>query len=285
MLGAPDTCLGTFPEMTSLARFQQSAVLPLRGAGTALLILNGVWLLGLPQTLGISLINASQVAIVVGLLSGRWLLRPMYGAVLALFALIGICLLTPVARTLGAPFVRNDPVNLGAVDAVFVFSGGVNSRGLILGEALDRLLSGIALRARRPQLPLVLSIVHNRKRPGGTSSQADQRALTALSPATGGVEWIDSVATTRDEAVRLSQLAFQQRWKRVVAVTSPMHTRRACATLEAIGLTVTCVAAPSREAAWPPRNAGDRISVAQHVVYESLAWTKYRLFGWARWSR
>lgn len=271
--------------MTSLARVQQSAVLPLRGAGTALLILNGVWLLGLPQILGIGLITASQVAIAVGLLAGRWLLRPMYGAVLVLFAGIVICVLPPVSRTLGAPFVRNDPVDLDAVDAVFVFSGSVNSRGLIRGEALDRLLSGMALRAQRPQLPLVLSIVHNRKRPGGASSQADQLALSALSHASGGIEWIDSVSSTRDEAVRLSQLAFQKRWKRVVAVTSPMHTRRACAALEAIGLSVTCVAAPWREAAWPPRNAGDRISITQHVVYESLAWTQYRLAGWARWSR
>jgi uncharacterized SAM-binding protein YcdF (DUF218 family) len=264
---------------------QQSAVLPLQGAAAALLILGGAWLLGVPQALGMGRIVMIPVAMLFGLAAGRWLIRPMVATALLLLLLIGIGVATPIATTLGSPFVRNDSLDLRAVDAVFVFSGGVNSRGLITGESLDRLLFGIAERARRPELPLVLSIVRHNERPDGASSQADQRKLTALAPAEGGVEWIDSVASTRDEAVRLSRLAFQHRWKRVVAITSPMHTRRACATLESLGLAVTCVAAPWRQAAWPPKNTGDRLLVIQRVVYETLAWTQYRLTGWARWSR
>ena len=182
------------------------------------------------------------------------------------------------------PFVRNDAVNLEAVDAVFVFSSSVNSHGLVSGEGVDRLLTGIALRARRPALPLIVSVVRSSERQNGISSLADQRALIAMVPATGPVEWIDSVSSTRDEAVRLTRKAFLQRWKRVAVVTSPMHTRRACATVEAMGLAVTCVAAPWRTVGWPARTAGDRLVLMQRLVYELLAWGQYRATGWATWS-
>ena len=78
--------------------------------------------------------------------------------------------------------------------------------------------------------------------------------------------------------------AFGQRWKRVAVVTSPMHSRRACATVEGTGLAVTCVVAPWRPAAWPARTAGDRIVVMQRLVYETLAWAQYRVSGWATWG-
>ena len=154
--------------------------------------------------------------------------------------------------------MRNDRLNLENVDAIFVFSGGVNSRGLVMGEAIDRLLTGIAMRARRPALPLVISNVRADNTTTAATSAADQRALIAMAPAAGPVESIDSVWSTRDEAVKLTRRAFQARWKRVAVVTSPMHTRRACATVEELGLAVTCVAAPWRPSGWPARTPSDR---------------------------
>ena len=274
--------------MPSAARFRQAAELPIHGAALALLILAGCWVTGITVALGIERLPAIPVAVVVGLIAGRWLVRPMALVTLVLLLVIGVGVWSPLVPRLAAPFVRADvpsvsAVNMDAIDAVFVFSATVNSRGLVTSEGLDRLLTGIALRARRPSLPLMVSIVREGNRFTGRSSRDDQQALIALVPAAGAVEWIDSVAGTRDEAVRLSRRAFQARWRRVAVVTSPMHSRRACASVEALGLPVTCVVAPWRPASWPARTARDRMMVMQRLTYETLAWAQYRVTGWAQW--
>ena len=254
----------------------------MQGAILMLLILATGWVIGLPEAIGVNRTLAIPAMIVIGLLLGSWALRWMYIALALLMTVAAIGIWSPLVPRLAAPFMRSDTQNLANVDAVFVFSGRVTSRGLVSGEAIDRLLTGIALRAKRPELPLIVSVQRSPDRPL-LSSMPDQRFLIGLVPAAGPVEWIDSVASTRDEAVRLSRRAFQARWKRVALVTSPMHTRRACATVEALGLDVTCVMAPWRVAGWPARTPGDRMILMQRLVYESLAWAQYRITGWASW--
>ena len=269
--------------MISLARVQQAADAPMRGAALALLILATCVLLGVTESIGIHRPLAIPAALIIGAALGRWLLRPMLWLALILMTIAAIGIWSPVVDIATAPFIRNDPVQLDSVQAVFVFSNSVTTRGLVKGEGVDRLLAGIALRARRPELPLIISVVRSADR-RGISSLADQRALIALVPAIGPVEWIDSVHSTRDEALRLTRRAFSAHWTRVAIVTSPTHTRRACATVEALGLAVTCVAAPWRVASFPPRSSGDRLIVMQRLVYESLAWAQYLVTGWASWS-
>ncbi len=270
--------------MISVAQLKQYAEAPLHGALLALLILATASLLGLPAALGFSRPLAIPAAALLGLVLGRWFVKPFFIAALVLMTVAATGIWSPLVPQIARPFVRNDPVNLETVDAVFVFSNGVNSHGLVMGEGVDRLLTGITLRARRPSLPLIVSVVRSTERRNGISSIADQRALIAMVPAAGPVQWIDSVYSTRDEAVRLTRMAFLQRWKRVAVVTSPMHTRRACATVEALGLAVTCVAAPWRPAGWPARTSSDRVLLMQRLVYEMLAWAQYRVTGWASWS-
>ena len=56
----------------------------------------------------------------------------------------------------------------------------------------------------------------------------------------------------------------------LTVVTSPLHTRRACAAFEHLGLTVTCVGAGQYHWwTWP-----------YDAVYEQLGWIKYRMKGW-----
>ncbi len=270
--------------MISVAKLKQLAEAPLHGALLALLILATAVILGLPAALGFQRPLAMPIAFAVGALLGHWFVKPMFVVLSVMMTVVAIGIWSPIVPQVARPFVRNDAVNLDAVDAVFVFSNSVNSHGLVSGEGVDRLLTGIALRARRPALPLIVSVVRSTERQNGISSLADQRALIGLAPAAGPVEWIDSVYSTRDEAVRLTRKAFLQRWKRVAVVTSPMHTRRACATVEAMGLAVTCVAAPWRPAGWPARTASDRLVLMQRLVYEVLAWGQYRVTGWATWS-
>lgn len=270
--------------MISVAKIRQSSEAPLHGALLALLILASASLIGLTEALGFDRPLAMPTALLVGALLGRWFVKPIFILAIVLMTIAAIGIWSPLVPRLARPFVRNDTVNLETVDAVFVFSNAVNSHGLVSGEGIDRLLTGIALRARRPALPLIVSVVRSAERRNGISSIADQRALIALAPATGPVEWIDSVYSTRDEAVHLTRKAFLQRWTRVAIVTSPMHTRRACATVEALGLSVTCVAAPWRPAGWPARTSADRRRLMQRLVYEGLAWAQYRVTGWASWS-
>jgi uncharacterized SAM-binding protein YcdF (DUF218 family) len=270
--------------MISGARVKQLAEVPLQGAMVALLILVTMWVLGVAEALNVARPLAVPFAMLAGALLGRWLLRAMVATMLIAMTIAAIGIWSPLVPALAKPFVRNDAVDLSQLDAVFVFSNSVNTHGLVSGEGIDRLLTGVALRAQRPELPLLVSTVRSTDRSRGISSVADQRAVIALAPAPGTTEWIDSVYSTRDEAVKLSRRAFLARWKRVAVVTSPMHTRRACATVEGLGLPVTCVAAPWRPAGWPPRTARDRMVVMQRLTYETLAWLQYRLSGWASWS-
>lgn len=270
--------------MISVARLKQVAEIPLHGALVALLMLATMSVLGLAVALGFARPLSIPISMLIGAVLARWFLRHMLMVLLLAMLIAAIGIWSPIVPALARPFVRNDTVDLTQVDAVFVFSNSVNSHGLVSGEGVDRLLTGIALRARRPELPLLVSTVRSTDRANGISSVADQRAVIALAPATGPTEWIDSVYSTRDEAIKLSRRAFLQRWKRVAVVTSPMHTRRACATVEGLGLPVTCVAAAWRPAGWPPRTARDRIVVMQRLTYELLAWAQYRVSGWASWS-
>lgn len=269
--------------MISTGRVKEFTEAPLHGAILALLILGAATMLGLADALNFDRPMAIPIAIAIGAVLGRWFLKPIAWVACVLSVLVALGLWTTIVPSLAAPFVRNDPVNLANVDAVFVFSSSVNSRGLVNGEGIDRLVTGVALRAKRPELPLIVSVVKSTTRGPGISSLADQQAMIAMVPASGPVEIIDSVYSTRDEAVRLSRRAFLARWKRVAVVTSPMHTRRACATVESLGLAVTCVAAPWRVAGWPARTASDRRVIMQRLTYETLAWAQYRLSGWASW--
>ncbi len=270
--------------MLSVARTKEFLQAPLHGAVLGLLLLATLWILGVASALSFERPLAIPFAIVVGALLGRWFLRWMGILALTLMVVAAIGIWSPIVPQLAKPFVRNDAVNLDAVDAVFVFSNAVNTHGLVKGEGIDRLLTGITLRARKPALPLIVSIVRSNPDDTGISSTNDQKALIGMVAASGPLEMIDSVHSTRDEAVRLTRRAFLARWKRVAVVTSPMHTRRACATVEALGLAVTCVAAPWRTAGWPARTASDRLVVMQRLTYEALAWAQYRVTGWASWS-
>jgi len=81
--------------------------------------------------------------------------------------------------------------------------------------------------------------------------------------------------------VRTAMLFRERGWKRVVVVTSPLHTRRACATFEKMGMTVSCVAAEWREVAINTlRSPEDRIRTFQVWLYEMAGTVRYNQLGW-----
>ena len=68
--------------------------------------------------------------------------------------------------------------------------------------------------------------------------------------------------------------------RRVAVVTSPVHTRRACAKFEKLGSFVTCVPAREYEAATiAPARAPDRLAALREYLCEALGTVKYRSAG------
>lgn len=254
----------------------------IEGAALALVAVLLAQAIGVLDVVGLRLVVLAPASVAIGAALGHWRIAPLRwlaGAV-ALVAAIGT--FTPASWLFARRLVRDDGAPPARVDAILVFSGSVTGDGLMTGEGLDRLLHGLALRRRRPTLPLVVSVVRDPERTI-RSSLADQRALAELAGGPPPIA-IDSVYSTHDEAIRFADAARARGWRRVIAVTSPMHSRRACATVARQGLAVTCSVAPWRVASLPPASPGERLWVTRRLVYESAAWAQYAALGWAAWD-
>lgn len=201
------------------------------------------------------------------------------GALVALFATVAFTdvIAQPARALIRSDAIPSPPLTL---DAIVSLSGGVTADGVVASDGTERLLSALQLAKATGTANLVTTRVRHPARLE-VSSDADQQQLIALA-APGMRHFIVSdVFSTRDEAVRVRDLARQQRWARVAVVTSPSHSRRACGTFEKVGLRVTCVPAQSREVAFKTlATPGDRIEAFRLWAYEMAGTVNYRLKGW-----
>jgi uncharacterized SAM-binding protein YcdF (DUF218 family) len=194
--------------------------------------------------------------------------------------------LTPFA-TRGLPLhalVRRDalPASL-PLDAVIVLSGGITPDSLLEPEAADRLLAGLALMRDGAATTLVVS--RPRRSGDGAVADPDQQRLRALVARSFPMLFVDSVHSTRDEAVNAWRLLARPAnpAPRVAVVTSPLHTSRACAAFERVGFAVTCIAAPSRAYSVDhATSAEERFALFRRWLYERAAWVEYRAKDWVR---
>lgn len=215
------------------------------------------------------------IAAVVALL---WLtrLRRLAGAAVALLALLWLTVsFTPLTAWLAEGLVRRDPVE--NADAVLVFSSRVQEDGDPTTDAMSRLLKGVELVAegRAPRL-----LVSEVAPPAGRYAPLARAWLDAFARR-GEVIGIGRIVNTRDEAVATARLCRERGWTRVLAVTSPTHSRRAAAALEKEGL--VAISVPSVETrfdlerlSWP----GDRREAFAAVAHERLGLVVYRRRGW-----
>lgn len=255
----------------------------LAGALVALGLMELLSGLGLFTTLGVSvpvarLLFTAAGALIAPTVLGAWLWGSMAGAALLLF----VVSYSPLVEPLFPRFVRRDASVPGITpDAIVVFSGAVTDEGRVMGQALDRLLTGLA-EARRRQVPvLALSVVGNEDDPDVPDSERDQRELAQRFAPGLPLRFVRNVSSSRDEALAFSALARTNGWRRVLVVTSPAHTRRACAALEHEGVAVECLPAVSRS--YAPSRLGTpesrRLAFAD-VLYETAATLLYRARGW-----
>lgn len=238
--------------------------------------------LGVPDLLGAPSVPLIPVAALVGAGLGwlgatRWIL----GVATALLLLMLLVAFTPILRGPAHALIVADPVGAERADAIMVLSAAVSRDSLLSPVGAERLVHGVSLLRAGHAGVIITSRIRHRPGPGGISSDADQARLLSLGPDT--VRWvvIDSVATTHDEALRAAELAAREGWRHLIVVTSPMHTRRACATFRKTGLLVTCAPAPSRGVALQSlATAGDRLAAFGPWLYETVGWWWYRMRGW-----
>ena len=160
-------------------------------------------------------------------------------------------------------------VSVPAGSTIIALNGGGDEDSLLNVYSLDRLLTAVELTKKTPSAKLITTRVTDH----GQSTDADQRRIATLADVAD--RWTiltGDVHTTREEATTLH--AQHPDLKSVVVVTSPMHTRRACAVFERVGFAVTCV--PSFE------RSPTAYRTAKQYVYERLAWALYKHRDWVR---
>jgi len=220
-------------------------------------------------------------AALIGAALGVTRLRPLLWIFAGIIALICIVVAyTPVVSSMARPLIRRDSIP-AHVDAIAVLANGVTPDGMIGGEGLDRLLSGIMLARRGVAQAMLVSMERRAFNGTPVTDSADLRNLIALSGLEATTTFVDSVVSTRTEALRMRAIARANGWTTLAVVTSPLHTRRACATFEAVGFKVVCVPAAVRGSGlYPGSSAEGRLRAFRSWLYERFATDSYRRRGW-----
>jgi uncharacterized SAM-binding protein YcdF (DUF218 family) len=239
------------------------------------------WQFGLTGRFASSTPQVVLLATLAGLLIGwlgtsRYLLLADLAALLCYFA-IG---LTPLLDRPIAAWVRADAVR-SRVDAIVVLASSVTSDSSLDVAGADRMLTGIALIRRGVAPRIVTTRVEHRFGARVIASDADQRWLLQLAGADSMWTSVTTVQSTRDEAIQLAAFLEPAGARTIAVVTSPMHTRRACATLERVGFRVICVAAREHlGTTWHPVTGSDRVAAFRAYLHERVAMLKYQWKGW-----
>ncbi len=253
-------------------------------AGLGAILGIATWLLlitmGLPYVFRISEYDGLAPFAILGALAGLTRLRQvLWIPPTLLTVMLMVIAYTAVIEAPVRSLVRRDAVPRRA-DAIVVLSAGINPDGLLGWQATDRIIKGIELVQAGIAPTIVTTRERNIFRGRVVTSEQDQKRLLAL----GGVK--DALVTpvinnTREEAVAVERIARARGWSQLVLVTSPAHSRRACATFERVGLKVSCVPSDSRDVAFNVMGNGeDRIAALRLLFYEHAGTAFYRWKGW-----
>lgn len=265
------------------ARYQTIARQVATGAILGVLCAVAAYLLGVQQLTRKPEISFFLPAAVIGGAVGATRLRALLwiGAGL-LGALCVFVAYTPLVRFAARPLVRSDSIP-HQLDAIAALSAGVTADGLARSESLDRLLSAIQLQRQGVAKTLMVS---RERAPLGKATVTDSADLARIATLTGSLPsilFVDSIFTTRTEALQMKKIADARGWRRIAVVTSPMHSRRACATFEAVGFQVVCAPAALRGSGIDLHSTPeDRFRGFRAWLYETFATDSYRRRGWIR---
>lgn len=203
-------------------------------------------------------------------------LRPVFGALVAALAVLWLVVAyTPITEFMAHGLVRRDEVQ--AADAVFVFASGIQLDGDPSPGAMSRLLRGVELVAegRAPVL-----VVSNLPAPYPPYNAIVRNWVSRFAPQ-AEILTVGPIGNTHDEAVAVAALFRERGFSRLLAVTSPTHTRRAAAALEKQGVRVVCV--PAIETTFDLERLDrpdDRREAFGPIVHERVGLFVYRRRGW-----
>lgn len=194
------------------------------------------------------------------------------------------------------PYLHSTQPSPEVADAIIVLGGWGKAStnefaNLDFGPAADRVLKGIDL-ARRGMAPVLVV-------GGAATVRGDSRPEPALIRL-WVEEWgllelpvldLPPCRTTRDEALRVMELAKEQGWTRVLLVTSAWHMKRAEATFRAVGLEAGLEVVPAgcdfvgtaslrKSPKLVPQM--DTLLLFQLWLHEVVGYQYYRVRGWAR---
>jgi uncharacterized SAM-binding protein YcdF (DUF218 family) len=253
------------------------------GAILGLLCAVAAYLLGVQQLTRKPEISFFLPAAIIGAALGATRLRALLWIGAGLLGVLCVLVAyTPLVRGAARPLVRSDSAPQ-RVDAIVALSAGVTPDGLARSETLDRLLSAIELQRKGVAPTLMVSRERARLGTGTVSDSTDLATVAELTASAPAIVFIDSIFTTRTEALQVKKIADARGWRRIAVVTSPMHSRRACATFEAVGFQVVCAPAALRGSGMDPHSIPeDRFRAFRSWLYETFATDSYRRRGWIR---
>jgi uncharacterized SAM-binding protein YcdF (DUF218 family) len=201
--------------------------------------------------------------------------RAWTGAAIVLSMVWLAAAFTPLSRALETGLVRRDAP--APADAVFVLASSIQKDGELSTTAMSRLLHGLELIGAGQSRHLVLSEL----RPPARSYAEPARALIEHLRLAADLATVGPVDNTHDEAVLVARLSRERGWKRLLVVTSPVHSRRACAAFEKAGVEVTCT--PSVETRYDLETLhepADRLIAFGAALHERLGLWIYARRGW-----
>jgi uncharacterized SAM-binding protein YcdF (DUF218 family) len=149
--------------------------------------------------------------------------------------------------------------------------------GELTDEAVSRLLHGLELLQQGHAPRLILSELPP---PYPSHSEAARQLMAALAMEQRVLS-VGETRNTRSEALAVAALYRERGWKRLLVVTGPLHSRRACASLEHEGIAVIC--SPSVERSFDLEmldQPDDRLRSFGAIVHERVGIWVYARRGW-----
>jgi len=183
---------------------------------------------------------------------------------------------TPLVAWSGRGLVRRDVV--APADAVLVLASRLQADGEPSAPALSRLVHALELtaQARTPRL-----VIPELPAPA-PSYAALARQLAGRLGLLLEITSTGPVHGTHDEAVQAGALCRSQGWHRLLVVTSPSHSRRACGAVEHEGVDVICSPAVETEYDLEALDRpSDRFVAFRSALHEWLGLWLYHRRGWA----
>jgi uncharacterized SAM-binding protein YcdF (DUF218 family) len=237
---------------------------------------------GLPIISGHAAVDliAGVVLGVVASLAPAFVLAPIAVAIAVALAAVT---LTPVMYEPVVSWIRRDSLPMARLDAVVVLSSSVTADSVLDPVATERLLSALQLMRRQNVGALITTRPAASRHDLRKVSNADQRALITFAGDTSRWREVGPVRTTREEALRVAELLAPAARRTIAVVTSPLHTRRACAAFETVGFHVVCVPSTERMySLYAFSGVRSRLIAVADWTYERLGMIEYRMRGWVR---